>query len=81
VAGGRPGSQTLEASEDGRKFRTLLNIPSGREDPNVTFTFPPETSQVFPFHCVAPAPQPAAGVPVCRAHLSSEVTGTRQEFR
>lgn len=53
--GGRIGSQVMEASDDGRQFRTILNIPMSR-GPQRTITFPPETARFFRFTVLTPKP-------------------------
>ncbi|MDO9581452.1 MAG: glycosyl hydrolase, partial [Bacteroidales bacterium] len=57
VAGGRAASSpALEASDDGRQFKTVLEITGGRAAQN-TMTFPPVTAKFFRLTFTTPAPQ------------------------
>jgi hypothetical protein len=57
---GGPSINALEASDNGKQFRTILEIPAGGA-PQRTFTFPPETGKFFRFTVTAPSPQPGQG--------------------
>jgi hypothetical protein len=63
--GGGSGNQTLEASDDGQQFKTILEIPSG-DSPQNTFSFSPETARYFRFSILTPEPQarPGTSMPV-----------------
>ncbi len=58
-AGRGDSSQALEASDDGRQFRTVETIPGG-ETPQRTMTFPAVTAKFFRVTFKTPQP-PAAG--------------------
>ena len=53
-------TRTLEASDDGIAFRTVVTIPGGGVAQK-TMTFPPTTSKYFRFTFMTPPPQPGAG--------------------
>ena len=57
---GGPGSQALEASDDGKHFRTISNIAAGRGAQR-TFTFAPEKARFFRFTVLTPAPPTGQG--------------------
>ncbi len=60
--GGGPSNQTLEASNDGKEFRVIFEIPSGGSSQN-TYAFTPVTAKYFRFSVLTPQPQgsPATG--------------------
>ena len=57
--GGAAATQQLEASDDGRQFRTVTPVPAGAR----TIAFPPVTARVFRMSILTPPPQqnPARG--------------------
>ena len=54
---GDKSSQALEASDDGKQFKTILEIASGSAAQN-TITFPPATARFFRVTFTTPALQP-----------------------
>jgi hypothetical protein len=55
--GGGAANQQLEASDDGRQFRTVAQIPAGAR----TIAFAPETARYFRITILTPQPQPNQG--------------------
>jgi hypothetical protein len=58
-----PGSQALEASNDGKEFKIVFNIPAGRGVQR-TFAFTPETAKYFRFTVLIPVPKTSQGTNV-----------------
>ncbi|HEY5510978.1 MAG TPA: glycosyl hydrolase [Prolixibacteraceae bacterium] len=60
VVSGREGriSRALEASDDGKQFKIVLEISRGRTSQN-TLTFPPATARFFRLTFTTPTPGPA----------------------
>ncbi|MBN1952087.1 MAG: discoidin domain-containing protein [Bacteroidales bacterium] len=79
VIGGRSGrsSRALEASDDGRQFKTVLEITGGGGAQN-TITFPPVTARFFRLTFTTPAQRPAgAGFGGSRGQGAATPDGTQ----
>jgi hypothetical protein len=67
--------RTLEASDDGLQFKTVLEITSGKAPQN-TITFPPATARFFRLTFTTPKPEPAgAGSGGSRGQGASDPAG------